>query len=49
MNRSSRGFGLTGVAIAVLVMIVTAIYSASANSAELQQNALSSSVTLTID
>ncbi len=34
MNRSSKGFGLTGVAIAVLLMIVTAVFSSSARSAE---------------
>ncbi|WP_018983467.1 hypothetical protein [Salinimonas chungwhensis] len=31
MNRSSRGFGLTGVAVAVIFMIVTAVFSSSAN------------------
>ncbi|WP_218310875.1 hypothetical protein [Alteromonas antoniana] len=35
MNRSSKGFGLTGVAIAVLLMIVTAVFSSSARSAEI--------------
>ena len=30
MNRSRRGFGLTGVAVAVIVMIVTAVFSSSA-------------------
>ncbi|WP_414830085.1 hypothetical protein [Alteromonas sp. H39] len=34
MNRSSKGFGLTGVAVAVLLMIVTAVFSSSAQSAE---------------
>ncbi|WP_262994129.1 hypothetical protein [Alteromonas salexigens] len=34
MNRSSKGFGLTGVAVAVLFMIVTAVFSSSAQSAE---------------
>lgn len=42
MNRSSKGFGLTGVAIAVLLMIVTAAFGTSAQSAEtateVQQN-----------
>ncbi|WP_169726055.1 hypothetical protein [Aestuariibacter salexigens] len=32
MHRSSRGFGLTGVAIAVIVMIITAVFSTSAKS-----------------
>jgi|TARA_Y100001963_G_scaffold142269_1_gene211585 hypothetical protein len=35
MNRSSKGFGLTGVAVAVLLMIVTAAFGTSAQSAEL--------------
>ncbi|NVK53969.1 MAG: hypothetical protein HWE26_00025 [Alteromonadaceae bacterium] len=34
MNRSSKGFGLAGVAIAVLLMIATAAFSTSAQSAE---------------
>ncbi len=34
MNRSSKGFGLTGVAIAVVLMLVTAVFSSSAKSAE---------------
>jgi len=34
MNRSSKGFGLTGVAIAVVLMFVTAVFSSSAKSAE---------------
>ncbi|QJR79292.1 hypothetical protein CA267_014015 [Alteromonas pelagimontana] len=33
MNRSSKGFGLTGVAVAVLLMIVTAVFSSTASSA----------------
>ncbi len=49
MNRSSKGFGLTGVAIAVLVMIVTAIYSTSAKSAELPQIDLSSTIAFPIN
>ena len=36
MYRSSKGFGLTGVALAVVLMIVTAVFSSSANSAETQ-------------
>lgn len=39
MNRSSRGFGLTGVAVAVVAMIVMAVFSTSAQSAT--DNALS--------
>jgi len=34
MNRSSKGFGLTGVAVAVVLMFVTAVFSTSAKSAE---------------
>ncbi|WP_412722864.1 hypothetical protein [Alteromonas sp. D210916BOD_24] len=34
MNRSSKGFGLTGVAIVVVLMFVTAVFSSSAKSAE---------------
>lgn len=34
MYRSSKGFGLTGVAVAVLLMILTAVFSSSASSAE---------------
>ena len=36
MNRSGRGFGLTGVAVAVAVMIVMAVFSTSAQSSEHQ-------------
>ena len=32
MNRSSKGFGLVGVAAAVLLLIIAAIFSASARS-----------------
>lgn len=32
MNRSSKGFGLTGVAIAVVFMLLTAVFSTSAQS-----------------
>lgn len=39
MNRSSKGFGLTGVAIAVLLMIVTAAFGTSAQSAEVSTEA----------
>lgn len=35
MNRSSRGFGLTGVAVAVVAMIVMAVFSTSAKSTTL--------------
>lgn len=34
MNRSSKGFGLTGVAVAVVLMFVTAVFSSSAKSIE---------------
>lgn len=39
MNRSSKGFGLTGVAVAVLFMIVTAVFSSSAQSADFTERA----------
>ncbi len=32
MNRSSKGFGLAGVAVAVVLMFVTAVFSSSASS-----------------
>lgn len=32
MNRSGRGFGLTGVAVAVAAMIIMAVFSTSASS-----------------
>ncbi|WP_203565307.1 hypothetical protein [Alteromonas profundi] len=35
MNRSSKGFGLTGVAVAVVLMFVTAVFSSSAKSADM--------------
>ncbi|MBU2977885.1 hypothetical protein [Alteromonas sp. C1M14] len=35
MYRSNKGFGLTGVAVAVLFMILTAVFSSSASSAEI--------------
>ncbi len=34
MNRSSKGFGLTGVAVAVVLMFITAVFSTSAKSAD---------------
>ena len=34
MNRSSKGFVLTGVAVAVVLMFVTAVFSTSAKSDE---------------
>lgn len=34
MNRSSKGFGLAGVLLTVVFLVVTAVMSASANSAE---------------
>lgn len=34
MNRSGKGFGLTGVFVAVVVLIVSAIVSTSASSNE---------------
>jgi hypothetical protein len=33
MNRSNKGFGLTGVIVTVIFLIVAAIFSASAKSA----------------
>ena len=35
MNRSSKGFGLTGVAVAVVLMFVNAVFSSSAKSADM--------------
>lgn len=35
MNRSSKGFGLTGVAVAVVLMFITAVFSTSAKSADI--------------
>ena len=37
MNRSSRGFGLIGVLLAVIVLIVSAVMSTSASSNELTE------------
>lgn len=34
MNRSSKGFGLAGVLATVIFLVVTAVMSTSANSAE---------------
>ena len=36
MNRSNKGFGLTGVIVTVIVLIVAAIFSASAKSSTLE-------------
>lgn len=41
MYRSGKGFGLTGVAVAVALMILTAVFSSSANSADLCANTMS--------
>lgn len=35
MNRSSKGFGLIGVFATVLILVITAVLSTSANSAEM--------------
>jgi hypothetical protein len=37
MNRSNKGFGLTGVIVTVIFLIVAAIFSASAKSSTLTQ------------
>lgn len=37
MNRSSKGFGLAGVLATVVFLVVTAVMSASANSAQIDQ------------
>ena len=37
MNRSNKGFGLTGVIVTVIFLIVAAIFSASAKSATIKQ------------
>ncbi|MFT2093026.1 hypothetical protein [Paraglaciecola sp. 2405UD69-4] len=38
MNRSNKGFGLTGVLVTVIFLIVAAIFSASAKSAILSHH-----------
>ncbi|MEO9946151.1 MAG: hypothetical protein ABJH28_06030 [Paraglaciecola sp.] len=40
MNRSNKGFGLTGVLVTVIFLIVAAIFSASAKSTTLPQSFL---------
>lgn len=37
MNRSNKGFGLAGVLVTVILLIVAAIFSASAKSSTLPQ------------
>jgi hypothetical protein len=37
MNRSNKGFGLTGVIVTVIFLIVAAIFSASAKSSTISQ------------
>ena len=37
MNRSNKGFGLTGVIVTVIFLIVAAIFSASAKSTTITQ------------
>ena len=37
MNRSNKGFGLTGVIVTVIFLIVAAIFSASAKSSTIPQ------------
>jgi hypothetical protein len=37
MNRSNKGFGLTGVIVTVIFLIVAAIFSASAKSSTVSQ------------
>lgn len=41
MNRSNRGFGLAGVFLAVVVLIVSAVISTAASSEELPTIAIS--------
>jgi hypothetical protein len=36
MNRSTKGFGLTGIAVAVVLMFVTAVFSSSASAFQQQ-------------
>ncbi|WP_170145448.1 hypothetical protein [Salinimonas sediminis] len=43
MNRSSRGFGLTGVALAVIFMIITAVFSSSASAEAITDQAINQS------
>jgi hypothetical protein len=40
MNRSNKGFGLAGVLVTVILLIVAAIFSASAKSTTLPQVSL---------
>ncbi|MFT5923872.1 MAG: hypothetical protein ACI9LE_000860 [Paraglaciecola sp.] len=42
MNRSNKGFGLTGVIVTVIFLIVAAIFSASAKSSSITQLSSSS-------
>jgi hypothetical protein len=42
MNRSNKGFGLTGVLVTVILLIVAAIFSASAKSSTISQFSLDS-------
>ncbi|MFT4808924.1 MAG: hypothetical protein ACI9LX_002261 [Paraglaciecola sp.] len=42
MNRSNKGFGLTGVLVTVIFLIVAAIFSASAKSSTISQFSLNS-------
>lgn len=37
MNRSNKGFGLTGVLVTVILLIVAAIFSASAKSSTITE------------
>lgn len=39
MNRSNKGFGLTGVFLAVVVLIISAVLSTTATSAEFSESA----------
>jgi|TARA_R110000868_G_scaffold15063_6_gene69126 hypothetical protein len=40
MNRSNKGFGLAGVLVTVIFLIVAAIFSASAKSSTLPQSSI---------
>jgi hypothetical protein len=47
MNRSSKGFGLAGVLVTVIFLIVAAIFSASAKSSTLAESSVNTQVSNT--
>jgi hypothetical protein len=44
MNRSNKGFGLAGVLVTVIILIVAAIFSASAKSSTLAESSVNTQV-----